>query len=593
MATFLGATVLAGLRWMEAVSAWWLLLPLGVYVGLVLFHDRVIRAQDATARAIAFYEHGLSRLDDRWIGTGESGERFRDDSHLYANDLDLFGRGSLFELLSLARTLAGEETLARWLKQPALGDEIAARQEAVRELTFGLDLREDISLAGARVRAGVDPAALAAWTRGATWTQPSWWRAAAFAVTGLTLAMTLVVSVSGVAAPLLAALVAQLLFTIARGRRVRETLRGADAAARDLEVLAVILRRLERERFKTPRLLSLRRQLDTRGTPASTVIRRLRRLVDMADWSRNTVFAPVGAFLLWHTHLAGAIDAWRRRHGTQVHQWVRAVGEFEALASLSAYRYENPDAPFPDHLSAATAILDAKDLRHPLIPRDQVVRNDVAFSDRIRLLIVSGSNMSGKSTLLRTVGINVVLGLAGAPVRATSLRLSSLAVGATLRIQDSLSEGRSRFYAEITRIRGIADLANGPVPVLFLFDELLHGTNSHDRLVGASGVLENLLDRGAIGLVTTHDLALVDLTDRFKSSLATPEATSGRAESRAANVHFDDHFEDGELRFDYRMKPGPVTRSNAIALMQAVGLDVVGDDPHSVQEETASAGKAS
>jgi DNA mismatch repair ATPase MutS len=189
-----------------------------------------------------------------------------------------------------------------------------------------------------------------------------------------------------------------------------------------------------------------------------------------------------------------------------------------------------------------------------------MVPNDVHLSGDTRLLIVSGSNMSGKSTLLRTVGINAVLAQAGAPVRASALRLTPLAVGATLRIQDSLQEGRSRFYAEITRIRELTDRTGGDRPLLFLLDELFHGTNSHDRLVGASGVLRSLLDRGAIGLVTTHDLALTAVADALAP--------------RAVNVHFEDRFDAGELHFDYRMKPGPVTRSNAIALMRAVGLDV-------------------
>ena len=199
---------------------------------------------------------------------------------------------------------------------------------------------------------------------------------------------------------------------------------------------------------------------------------------------------------------------------------------------------------------------------HPLLPRATMVRNDVCLAGETKLLVVSGSNMSGKSTLLRTVGINAVMALAGAPVRAASLRLSPLAVGATLRIQDSLLEGRSRFYAEITRIRVLADLAAGPVPLLFLLDELFHGTNSHDRLLGAEGVLRSLLERGAIGLITTHDLALTAIADELAP--------------RAVNVHFEDWFEAGDIRFDYRMKPGPVTRSNALALMRAVGLEVAG-----------------
>src|SRR6185503_4105554 len=245
-----------------------------------------------------------------------------------------------------------------------------------------------------------------------------------------------------------------------------------------------------------------------------------------------------------------------------VRSWLRTVGEFEALSSLSAYRFEHPDDVWPDIIEG-TAAFDGAAIGHPLLPAAKMVRNDVYLNGNTRLLVISGSNMSGKSTLLRTVGINGVLALAGAPVRATRLLMTPLAIGATLRIQDSLQEGRSRFYAEITRIRELADLARGHEPLLFLLDEIFHGTNSHDRLVGATGVLRSLLDRGAIGLITTHDLALTAIAD----SLST----------RAANMHFEDRFEGGEIVFDFRMKPGPVTRSNALALMRSVGLDIGSD----------------
>jgi DNA mismatch repair ATPase MutS len=266
--------------------------------------------------------------------------------------------------------------------------------------------------------------------------------------------------------------------------------------------------------------------------------------------------------VLWGTHLALSIEAWRRAHGRHVREWLRISGEFEALASLSAYKYEHPGDPFPEFTddNRKPPLFEGLRLGHPLIPTARMVRNDVDLGDRVQLLVVSGSNMSGKSTLLRTVGVNAVLAFAGAPVRAERLRISPLRIGATLRIQDSLQEGRSRFYAEISRIREVADLAAAPTPALFLLDELLHGTNSHDRAVGAAGVLRALVDRGAIGLVTTHDLALTAIADQFGG--------------RAANVHFDDRFEGSTIAFDYVMKPGPVTHSNALALMRAVGLEV-------------------
>jgi DNA mismatch repair ATPase MutS len=197
---------------------------------------------------------------------------------------------------------------------------------------------------------------------------------------------------------------------------------------------------------------------------------------------------------------------------------------------------------------------------HPLLPADRCVRNDVTLVGDKQLLIISGSNMSGKSTLLRTVGTNTVLGLSGAPVCAKRLRLSPLAIGASIRLQDSLQEGSSRFYAEILRLRQIADLSQGESPALFLLDEILHGTNSHDRGIGAEAVVRNLLENGAIGMITTHDLALTQVAEALAP--------------RAANVHFQDHLEDGEIAFDYRMHDGVVTKSNALELMRAVGLDV-------------------
>ncbi len=553
----------AGVAWaafrLGMMSGWWLGLPVLAFAWLMTRHDHVIRARDAAARAVAFYERGLARIEDRWMGGGEAGERFQDDDHPYANDLDLFGSGSLFELLSIARTGAGEDTLARWLKTPAAPDAVRARQQAVEEMTKRLDLRESLALAGSDVRAGVNPALLVEWAaappvlgRHWPWTLPT-------ALTASAIAAALYAMFTQGLEPLAVVVVLQLGLSLRWRSRVQQVLHSADQAARDLDILAHVLDHLERERFASRRLIELRTALGEGGVAASRAIRQLHYLAEMHDWQHNQFFAPVAAFLLWGTHLAHAIERWRRRHGSKVAGWLALVGEFEAFSSLSAYRYEHPDDVFPQ-LGEGTPSYDGQALGHPLIPAARMVRNDVHLSGETRLLVVSGSNMSGKSTLLRTVGINAVLAFAGAPVRASRLDLTPLAIGATLRIQDSLQEGRSRFYAEITRIRRLADLANGPSPLLFLLDELFHGTNSHDRLVGAAGVLRSFIERGAVGLITTHDLALTRIADDLAP--------------HAMNVHFEDTFEGGEIRFDYRMKPGPVTRSNAIALMRAVGLDV-------------------
>jgi hypothetical protein len=548
-----------------SVPVWILLGPVVTFALLMKGHDIALQRRTAAARGVAFYQHGIARIEDVWVGTGEPGDRFRDDHHLFANDLDLFGNGSLFQLLSIASTHTGEETLAMWLKHPANPDEIRLRQAAVAELTPALDLRESLGRVALDVRAGMHSASLLTWAEDPPSLAPHWLAWIARGFTALVFAALAWLAVTDDVNPLLVVLAAQSLFAFPQMRRIVRVLHRAETATRDLGTLSRLVERIEVETFASPRLRHIQQRLRTGSLSASKAIRTLRRLVEIHDWQHNNVFLALSLPFMLGMHLAWAMESWRRRNGAAVRQWLAAAGEFEALASLSAYRYEHPDDPFPDLLpgEGRRACFEGTGLGHPLLPASRIVRNDVSLDDVTRLLVVSGSNMSGKSTLLRTVGANAVLAFTGAPVRAASLRLSPLTLGATLRIQDSLLEGRSRFYAEITRIRELADAARGPQPLLFLLDELFHGTNSHDRLVGASGVLKSLLDRGSIGLITTHDLALTAIADDLGG--------------HAANVHFEEWFDAGEMRFDYRLKPGRVTRSNALALMRAVGLEVDAD----------------
>jgi DNA mismatch repair ATPase MutS len=355
-------------------------------------------------------------------------------------------------------------------------------------------------------------------------------------------------------------IIMKMLLTRPSRSRVARVVRGVERPLSQLDVLADTLALIERSPFASVRLAGIRTQMVVGGVVPSEAIRRLARLADMLDWRRNAIFAPISAAISWPLHLAAAIEGWRRTFGPQVLVWLAAVGEHEALSSLAAYACEHPDDPFPQFVEEGPAHFEGRHLGHPLVAADRMVRNDVALTNPTRLLILSGSNMSGKSTLLRTVGVNVVLAMAGAPVRAAAVVMTPLAVGATLHVNDSLQAGRSRFFAEISRIRQIADLVDNSPYVLFLLDELFQGTNSHDRKIGAEALLRSLVTRGAIGLTTTHDLALTAIAD-----------SSG---GFAGNVHFDDQLKDGQLVFDYRMKPGPVTHSNALALMEAVGLPV-------------------
>ena len=257
------------------------------------------------------------------------------------------------------------------------------------------------------------------------------------------------------------------------------------------------------------------------------------------------------------------VEAWRADAGPHVGKWLAAVAEFEALSSLASLAFEHPAWTFPVLLENTPPFFGAVALRHPLLPVDRCVPNDVQLGREAgdcSLLIVSGSNMSGKSTLLRSIGLNTVLAWAGAPVAAEQLRLSPLRLGASLRVVDSLQDNRSRFMAEITRLRQIVALASEGAPLLFLLDELLSGTNSHDRRIGASAIVRGLVEQGAIGLLTTHDLALAELEHDLQPN--------------AKNVHFEDSLINGQIEFDYRLRPGIVLRSNALELMRAVGLKV-------------------
>jgi hypothetical protein len=484
--------------------------------------------------------------------------RFLDPHHPYADDLDVFGPGSLFELLCAARTAAGQSTLAHWLLAPADLGVVRERQAAVRELAPRLDLREDLAVLGEDVAATVRPDALASLAAPDA-LPPD--RRLRLGTALLSLAVLVVVALwaSG-SAPLPVAAVAVAVQAGVRWRlraRVQEAERAVAGHGPDLEVLAAVLGRLEREPFVSPLLVRLHGGLAAGDRRPSSVVRRLRVLVDLFDSRRNQFFAPVALLTMWDVHFALAIEAWRARHGGAVAGWLAAVGELEALGSLAGYAWEHP-ADVEPALVEGEPCFEAEALGHPLMAEARCVRNDVALGGDVRVLIVSGSNMSGKSTLLRAVGVNTVLALAGAPVRARRLRLSPLSVGATLRIRDSLQEGTSRFYAELVRLRDLVRIAEGPVPLLFLLDEILHGTNSHDRRLGAAAVVSGLVDKGAIGLVTTHDLALSEV--------------AGDPAVRAANVHFEDRLEDGRMTFDYKVRPGVVRTSNALALMRTLGL---------------------
>ncbi|HSY51587.1 MAG TPA: DNA mismatch repair protein MutS [Thermoanaerobaculia bacterium] len=554
----------------------WIAIPIVGFVALVIAHDKVIKRRCRADAAARFCERGIERLSGQWQGKGFAGAGFAGEHHPFADDLDLFGTGSIYELLCLAATATGRSTLARWLLHPGnvTAAEIHERQAAVEELRGGVDLREEVFVAATEVAKDVKEARLDEWSR----SSPSLGRGERVAAIGIT-ALTLIASAIGIPSlvarfvnatnpgamaahspleslPFLVMIVVVSLFTRRLASRVISVVGAVEQREPAFALLAGLLAVIERQSFSAPRLIALRATLERDGVPASHQIERLRKLVALLEARRNQFFAPFAMLFLWTTHIAFAIERWRAESGAEVVAWIDAIGEMEALLSLSSFAFEHPSFAMPEVIGG-DALFDGDAVGHPLIPDGRRVANDVRIGGELRLLIVSGSNMSGKSTLLRAIGVNTILALAGAPACASRLRVSPMAVGASISLNDSLQEGASRFYAEILRIR---DILGTQPPLLFLLDEVLGGTNSHDRRIGAEAIIRSLVARGAIGLATTHDLALAQIAEELSP--------------RGANVHFEDRVEEGRVTFDYRMRPGVVTKSNALELMRAVGIEV-------------------
>ncbi len=543
----------------QYLSPWWLGAPVAVFGAVAVYHSRILRARDLSLRAVAFYERGLARIGDRWESSGETGERFDDPHHVYASDLDLFGKSSLFQLLSTARTRMGEDTLVQWLLAPATVERILERQVAVTELRNQLDLREDLAVLGGDAAVGVHPEDLVKWAESRNVMTAAWIRWVAPFLAALAILGAVIWAWWGTATPLVLIIVVEAILTYALKKRIEEVLHGTEHAFHGLDLLSGVLARVEAHTFQAPRLRELQKELLSSGIPSSTAIARLRTLVELINGRHNLFVRIIDVPLMYSVQVAFAAEAWRKAHGSAVRLWVDAVGQMEALLSLAGYSYEHPADPFPVFAEGA-ASFEAEALGHPLVQAHACVRNDVSITGEMRVLLVSGSNMSGKSTLLRAIGMNVVLAMAGAPVRAGRLRLTPLQVGASIRVNDSLREGSSRFYAEITRLRQVFDCAGKNPPLLFLLDELLQGTNSKDRRIGAEGIVRALVERGAMGLVSTHDLALTDI--------------GGSVEGHLHNVHFQDEFANGRMSFDYKLREGVVTKSNGLDLMRSIGLDV-------------------
>ncbi|WIG59741.1 MAG: MutS-related protein, family 1 [Ktedonobacterales bacterium] len=530
----------------------------------------------------------LRRLERDWDATPLPQPGPPVATPFYAADLDLLGHGSLQHLLNTVTTPAGQMRLQEWLLRPAAPDVVRARQEAVRELAPLVDLREELTLFG-RLSAmtATEYQHFLTWAESEAWFARRRWLLWLSRLLPVIAVGSLVAQVAGLTRlPIwLGVLAINVLLTWLVGKPVERILdEVADRQALFLPY-AGIFQQVERQRFAAPALRELQARLTASGLNADGQLRRLGSILRFGDIRLSFFFPVLQAFLLWNFHALWLLERWQRRAGPHVRTWLETLSEIEALAALATLSFDNPTWAFPeitDITEKQPAVLAARDLGHPLLAAEVRIGNDVTVGPPGSFVLVTGSNMSGKSTLLRAIGVNVTLAQMGGPVCARELRLPPVALATSIRISDSLEYGVSYFMAELQRLKLVVDTAEetrtrGERTPLFLLDEILHGTNTSERQIAVRHIIRYLVELGAIGAVSTHDLTLVSVPEI--AAISTP-------------VYFTETFTRGpdgpQMRFDYALRPGFATSTNALKLMEIVGLPVVTENAQPENADDAS-----
>jgi hypothetical protein len=563
--TFVAAAAIGALTAFDKLPrvAWWgVVAALVVYVGLALVHHGVFRREERGRMRVRISERGLARITGLWHRFPEKGDAYASPSHLYSSDLDVFGQGSLFQLIDETATRAGEAHLARLLSSASEAAAVAVRQAAVQELTPLNDFREGLAAEGFLLsKDKADPSQFLRWAEGGPYLQGvRWAQPLAWVLPAVTLALFLLDDSKLIPDGLFwAGLAAQLVIITLTRRSLNSFYEQLSAGERGYARYDALFRHVEAQPFRHERLRGLVAGLSGQpGKTASAVMARFSRLLGWADLRRTQLYPFVNLFLLWDLHWLPRMEAWRRHNAPLLRRWFEALAELEALSSLAGFAHDRPHFTYPEVRAGARSFA-ARAIGHPLL--DRPVRNDVSLEPPQQALLITGSNMSGKTTLVRAMGANAVLALAGAPVCAERLALGDLKVLTSMRVKDSLERGISYFYAEVERLKTVLDAAKAAEGrVLFLLDEILLGTNTAERQIASREVLKLLLATGALGAVTTHDLSLASL----------------EADSRGAvkNVHFRDTLVDGQMSFDYLLREGVVDTTNALRVLRKAGIPV-------------------
>ena len=581
LALFTASTL--GAWWLFAAGrgtpAWLLLAASAALFVVLVDRQRAARLRMRRAEFMAdFNREGIARIARSWSELPQAPDLALPGGHDYADDLDLYGHASLLHLAGVCGTPPGWRTLQQWLLRGADQDTIALRQDAVREMAGALDFRDRLAAEArlATVRPHASEDSFLRWAEGDPWLPAhSWLRAASFLLPPANVA-AISLWAFGIA-PLHVVgwlLLISALLLAPRWRAIHAVFEEADDGESGVRRYAPLLGHLRGAALESRYMAALGERIadGPGGRSAPDEIVTLRRLLDMAEARRSPLgHIPLALMFFWDVHVLAALERWKARSGHSVRGWLGAVGEAEALAALAALAADNPDWTMPV-LGPDADTLRARHLGHPLLPPQECVHNDVEIGPAGSFLLVTGSNMSGKSTLLRATGLNAVLAQAGGPVCAEELRMPSLRVMTSIRIEDSLADGVSYFLAGLQRLKRVVDAAANPQPrTLYLLDEILQGTNSAERRIAARTVLRKLLATGAIGAVTTHDLSLADADD---------------LKARATAVHFTESVREmdsvadtaRELTFDYRLRDGIATSTNALRLLAMAGLGDGGSD---------------
>ena len=535
--------------------------------GIVLFlllarvHDRWFRKKDFVDSRERVIRRELALLDYRFEGF-DGGDEFIDPSHEYSFDLDLFGGKSFFAYLNRSATMAGRRALAKELLAPSLdGNTIRQKQEAVEELSRDTDFRIDFQSSGicsGEVRGDAATAdALAGLPRCGTGRIVRW---LVLSLPGLYLLLFLLWGVGVLPGGYIGALFVALLVVAGscakRVTRLQETL---NRSLQSLSHYSRLFAQIEQGKFESARLRQLQRECADGSGSVSRQIARLRRLLGNLDQRCNFVgFMTLNGFLLWDLRQLNAIDRWVDENRGQLPRWLDVLAQFDLCCTLATFRHNHPGYTYPEVCDSRRPVMRALALGHPLIPRERCVCNDMAPVDEGTFQVITGANMAGKSTYLRTIGINYLLGCMGAPVCARSMTFTPLPLFTGLRASDSLADNESYFFAELKRLRQIVLRLRGGEKLFVILDEILRGTNSVDKQAGSLALVRQLVEAGAAGIIATHDLTLGTLAESMPGQIS--------------NYRFEATIAGDELTFSYRLQPGIAQNMNACFLMKKMGI---------------------